>query len=165
MADLSYIILEKDVAPTLMVTHVEPCTFQSLSSTVYTMFSDVKKNISGSFVCYVEDIVFKPDISLQVYCPVKTAYEQINDKKHEYTVLQRSKVVTTIHKGSYEDLTVPFQAVLDYVKGKEYEIITPYRIVFHKEKRKWQRNRLLKRSVGDYVVEVQVAVEDVRGAP
>ncbi len=157
-AQLSYTIIEKDIAPILTVTHLEPCTFQSLSSTVLTLFNDVKKNISGSFLCYMDSYDYKPELAMQIYCPVKTVYEDINDKKHEYKALQRTKVLSTIHTGSYDDLAAPFEAVLTYAKGKEYEIVAPYRVVFHKEKRKWQRKRFFKRALGEYVVEVQVQV-------
>lgn len=156
---LNYSIIEKNIAPYLTVTHLEPCIYQALTPTLYSLFSDVKKNIDGSFLCYLESVNLKPDSQIQIYCPVKSPYEQINDKKHEYKVLQRTKVLSTIHAGAYDELEAPFQALIDYAKEKKYESVLPYRVIFHKEKRKWKRRHFFKRSVGEYVVEVQLQID------
>lgn len=155
---MSYTVVEKDVPPTLIVTQLETCTFENLSQTVYGMFTDVKRNLNGSFFCNTQEIPFRPDTPVEICCPVKSAYEDLNFNKHEYKVVQRLKVLSTVYSGAYDNLSEPLDAIMSFAKEKGLEVTTPYRIIYHKEKRKWQRNRFFKRAVGEYVVEVQAKI-------
>lgn len=157
---MSYEVTVKDIPPTLTLTHVDFCTLQTLVPTISAMQNDVKKNISGSFLCFTEYPSLKMDGPLRIHCPVANSYEAITEKKHKYEVVQRSKVVSTIHKGEYDQLEEAFAALHTYIEAEKLELVKPYRVIFHKEKRKWQRKRLLKRAVGEYVIEVQAEIVD-----
>lgn len=156
---MMYEVTEKDVSPCLTVTSLEPCTLQNLEQSIYAMYADTKKNINGSFFCLSETPNCSQDSLLKIHCPVLNGYEAISDKKHKYEVVPRIKAISTIHTGAYDNLDGAFQAVKDYAEEKNLKIALPYRIVFHKEKRKWQRKRFFKRAVGEYVIELQAPME------
>lgn len=157
---MSFDIVVKDVSPVLTVTHIKASTVQTMAQTIYGIHDEVKKNIKGSFICYVDQTHLYQDLPVRIHCPVQNAYESINEKKYTYVVLQRSKVVSTINQGEFHDLDNAFLALQTYVEENKLEVVMPYRVIFHKEKRKWQRKRLFKKSSRAYITEVQIQIKN-----
>lgn len=146
----------KDIAPTLMLTHINNTTFQMMEDVAYSIRDVAKDSIKGSFVCLCQQPFLKSDSNLELYCPVSTSSLNIDPKKFKFEVLQRTKVVSIIHTGEYNQLESAFQTLQTYIKENNFTEILPYRVIFHKEKRKWERRTFFKRAKNEYVTEVQV---------
>lgn len=155
-------IVIKDIKPTLTLTHLAECTYQTLPNIIYGLHDEVKKNIKGSFICIMSEPCLKRGMALKVYCPVESSYAPFNSFKYKYEVLQRTRVVSTIQRGGYDQVEDSFEAIARYIEENNLTMIEPYRLVFHKEKRKWQRKKFFKKSTQEYIIEIQVQIKDDR---
>lgn len=153
---MSYVIEEKNISPTLVLTHQGGCTLAGLKQTAFSLFEKADKNAKGSVFCLVEQPAMKFDSKLQVCCPIKHSNIPLDETKMKFQVLQRTKVVTTVHTGSYDKLEEAFQSLYQYVEENNLKITTPYRVIYHKEKRERERSGLFRRSEKKYVTEIQI---------
>lgn len=155
---MSYEIVVKDVSPTLTLSQIEPCTLKELPQIIYDIQDRVKSNLKGSFICLTSEPFLSSESQLFVHCPVENTFPHISPKEQEYKVLQRTKVVSTIHAGEYTDLEEAFKTIHQYIEQNNLKQIFPYRLIFHKEKRKWQRKKFFRKSSQSYMTEVQAQI-------
>lgn len=153
---MSYDIEVKSVPPTLVLTQHNPSTYAVLKETAYNLSDKAKKNLKGSVFCLSEFPYLKADSMLKVCCPIDKPTFAFDKDKFKVEVIQRTKVVTAIHMGEYNDLEDIFQALHEYIEKNQLTAHKPYRIIFHKEKRAKERPSIFKKPENKYVTEVQI---------
>lgn len=157
---MEYEVVVKDISPVLTVTPLKKCTYENLQQTIYALYDEVKKNQKDSFLCISEQINFSKEEAIKVHCPVNNSFFVIDEKKYCYEVLLRTKVLSVIHKREFEEIDTTLEWIQKYAKEQNIEVMMPYRIIFHKEKRKWQRKKFLQRSKDEYIIEVQIQIDN-----
>lgn len=150
----------KGVAPTLVITHQEQCSFVGLKGMAYALNEKGKKRVKGSTMCLLEQPFLKEDSKIQVCCPIIKLDFSLNEEKFKGEVLQRTRVVSTIHQGEYNELETVFTEILSYMAEENLKANLPYRIIFHKEKRAKERKMPFCVPVKQYVTEIQVPILD-----
>lgn len=155
---MSQEIKERQIPPTLTLTHFEEAI--SVSQTIATLHFEAKNNAKGSFICTMEEPKMEEGSKVQVYCMVENGYSPVDHKHFYYQVLQRCKVVTTIHPGDYHDVRSSFHLLERYIEEHSYEHISGFRVVVHKEKRKWVRNKFFQKSKEQFITEVQILLAE-----
>lgn len=159
---MAYHVEEKNIPPLLVLSHKADVGFSALENTSFDLLNLARKNINTnvSFFCTTEQAFLKQDSQVRVCAPVLNAIFNIDENKYHFFVRQRQNVVSTIHNGRYDQIEPAFQALQDYLAEKNLQPQLPYYIIFHKEKRKWQRKTFFKKSTGEYVTEIQIPYQE-----
>lgn len=151
----------KNVPPFLALTPEEPCTFSKVFSTIRKFPTAILLQGRDSFHIVADG--YPPDdvTPCRVYVPVEKTKTEKNYKKHKIIILQRAKVVSVVLGVEYEhsDLSDIFSAMDKYIAENDLNATSNFRVIYHQEKRKWQRNAFLKRSKSGIITEIQVVLE------
>lgn len=148
----------RNIAPTLTLTQKKHNT--SLSHGIASLHFEAKLNAKGSFVCILAQPHLEEGVPLPIYCLVENSSFHVDSAVFEYTVLQRIRVAAVIHKGEYDTIQESFFRLDEYLAEHGLASKGIYRLVVHKEKRKWQRRKFLKKAEKDeYITEVQIVIE------
>lgn len=151
----------RNIAPISVIVKTEFCTHQNLYHTIQAFPSQLKKRPTESFVCKLRTMDIQADTELEVFSTTEKA-EKFDDTEQYYkTIMQRTNVVSTVLMVPYDEIdkNLVFQQLQKYIDDNNLTSLQIYRIVFHKEKRKWQRSRFLKRSKKDVITEFQIEIE------
>lgn len=153
-------IVVKNVAPFLALTPTEQCTFSKAFHTIRKFPTAILLYGRESFHCVADG--YPPDESTpcQVYVPVERTTADKTHKRHKIIILQRAKVVSVVLGVEYEhsDLSDIFSAIDTYIADNNLVATSSFRVIYHQEKRKWQRNAFLKRSKKGIITEIQVVL-------
>lgn len=155
-------IVVKNVPPFMALTPLEHCAFSKIFDTIKRFPIAILLNGRESFHCVADG--YPPDQATpcQIYLPVDKTKSQKNFKKHKIIILQRAKVVSVVLGVEYanSDLSDIFNAMDQYIAENKLNATSNFRVVYHQEKRKWQRNAFLKRSKEGIITEIQVVLAD-----
>ncbi len=155
-------ITKKNIAPIYVLTSLEQCTFEGIKKEVLTFPNQTKKYPRETFICESEIFPCKADTKIQLSCVVEDRHKTIQINTHKVAVLPRIDVVSTVLTSDYGETDL--EKVLDnlntYMSEHQLTSCDNYRIVFHKEKRKWQRNRFFRRTKKDIITDVQIIIEE-----
>lgn len=161
---MSQEITVRNIPPTLTLTHVEKCT--SLSHGIASLHFETKLNAKGSFICQLDQPYLIDGGEIQVFCLVENSNYHVDSKAFAYKVVQRERVLSTIHKGGYDSIQESFLRLEEYLAEHGLQSLHAYRLVVHKEKRKWQRDKFLKKAEKEeYITEVQILIKQEEEAP
>lgn len=154
-------ITKKNVPPVMALTNLEKCTFPQIFDTIREFPLTVLLNEKESFYCVGDGYPPNQETKYQVYTPVTDKKTQKDYKNHKLTILQRVDVVSVVLGVDYEnkDLSDIFEAMDLYITENNLKAKESYRIIYHQEKRKWQRNAFLKRTKKGIITEIQIVLE------
>ncbi len=151
----------KNVAPFMALTPVKECTYTKIFETIRAFPIAILINGRDSVHCVSDG--YPPDDSapFQVFVPVEKTIADKKYKKHKIVIMKRAKVVSVVLGVEYEhsDLTDIFNAMDKFISENKLNATSNFRIIYHQEKRKWQRNAFLKRSKKGIITEIQVVLE------
>ncbi len=155
-------IVVKNVPPFMALTPLENCAFSKIFDTIRRFPVAILVNDRESFHCVADGYPPNNATPCQIYLPVDKTKTQKNYKKHKIIILQRAKVVSVVLGVEYanSDLTDIFNAMDQYISENNLKATSNFRVIYHQEKRKWQRNAFLKRSKEGIITEIQVVLED-----
>lgn len=148
----------KNVSPLVVFTHFDKRKVSDLEQTSYELCNIAEINTKESLFCIVDQPLLDDDVEVQVCCPIKNVDLVYHEKKYKIQVLPRILVLTTIHHGEYNDLKAVFEEMSRYIEKNNLVTQLPYRVVFHREKREWDRLSVQKKPDRDYVTEVQIQI-------
>lgn len=155
-------IVIKNVPPFLAMTPVEECAFSKIFSTVKKFPTAILLDSMESLHCVADGYPPSDVTPCRVYVPVDKTKPQKKYKKHKIIILQRAKVVSVVLGVEYaqSDLTDIFNAMDKYIAENELNATSNFRVIYHQEKRKWQRNAFLKRTKKGVITEIQVVLDE-----
>lgn len=158
---MSTAILTRSLSPTLTLTTPEPSAFSSIFQTMKCFPEQELQTTKDSFICETQHFPFNDRSHFQIYCVVPTEDRRIDYDDFSAAVLQRRHVVSKVIQKSLEECNFEeeFQSLLQYIQEHRLTSSSKYRIIFHQEKRRWQRNAFLKRPKKNIITELQIEVE------
>lgn len=167
---MDYYIEVKNVSPIIVLTHKDTRMATELKDTAYELYYKAKMTNKDSIFCLTEKPYLKSDIDddvkLKVCCPISDIDLEIDKNLYQIEVLPRSLVLTTIHRGDYDDLKPVFEGLFQYIEKNNLTTSTPFRVIFHREKRDWERPDFLIKPVAtakpenEYITEIQIPLLD-----
>lgn len=154
-------ITVKNVAPFLALTPTETCPFSKIFSTIRKFPTAILVNGRESFHCVADGYPPNDATPCQVYVPVEKTKTEKNFKRHKIIILQRAKVVSVVLGVEYQhsDLSDIFKALDQFIEDNDLKGTSNFRVIYHQEKRKWQRNSFFKLSKEGTITEIQVVLE------
>lgn len=154
-------ILSRTLEPTLTLTTLEPSLFPSLFQIMEQFPEQNDENNKDSFICETCHFPFSDNSPFQVYCILPRDNRRMDYDLYPAVVLQRRKVVSKVLEYSIENCNFQeeFQELLQYIQEKQLKNLQKYRIVFHKEKRKWKRKSFFQKAEKMLITELQIEVE------
>ncbi|MFI3254791.1 MAG: hypothetical protein R3Y63_10710 [Eubacteriales bacterium] len=155
---MNYECIEKHLPPVKCVISTETYSKTDLVSRGNDLLKKAASDHEGVLICLLKDLSQKEDQKFHLFCPVTT--EKIKEKL-DYGTLPRTDVISIVFQDSYEnlDLDLILQECSQYCSDRDLKIGNTCRILFHKEKRKWDRSNKFKLSEKSYYIEVQMEVE------
>lgn len=154
---MEYTIEEKNVSPTKVVQTIEPVPFSNLRREATKLYGQEKNNLDSALIALVHAPKLEPSTPVTIAYPSQR-FIPLNDTLYKNHVIQRSKVVSTLHCGNYENLEEAFAPLLNYLAEKELTPIFPLRMIFHKSVK---YKALFQRKEDEFVTEIQIPVEIV----
>lgn len=154
-------ILTKTLAPTLTLTALETSLLPSIFQKIQQFPEQSDINNTDSFICETCQFPFNENSAFQIYCVLPRFNRRADYDNYPATVLQRRNVVTKVVQHSLENCNFDeeFQALLQYINDQQLTSVNKYRIIFHKEKRKWKRKSFFKKPDKPLITELQIEVE------
>lgn len=150
----------KNVSSLVALTHLEKRTFVDLESTCYELYRAAEATGAESIFCIIEKPTITDDLDVKVYCPINSVDLAFHEKKYKIEVLPRALVLSTVHLGEYNDLKPAFENLFEYINKNNLTTSIQYRVIFHREKRVWDRKKLHHKPETEYVSEVQIQIFD-----
>lgn len=153
-------ILNKTLPPTLTLTTLDGSKFSSLFQIISQFPEQNDINNKDSFICETSQFPFDDNTFFQIYCILPRTDRRSDYDDYPAQVLQRRNVISKVMEHSIEhcNLEEAFHSLLQYIQEKNLAHSSKYRIIFHKEKRKWQRNSFFKKSEQILITELQIEV-------
>lgn len=155
---MEYEIEIKNVPAAMVFTHLDRRPSLALERTAYELISQAELDPKESIFCLVEQPNLDGDI--QVCCPIHNVDVGFHEKKYKIQVLPRVLVLSAIHYGEYNELKPIFEFMFRYIEKNRLNTSRTYRILFHREKREWDRTKVSRKPAQDYVTEVQIQLFD-----
>lgn len=154
-------ILTRMLEPTLSLTTLQPVPFSSLFEIMPQFPEQNDVNNKDSFICETSHFPFNENASFQIYCILPRSNRRMDYDNYPAVVLQRRKVVSKVLEHSVENCNfeAEFKTLLQYIQEKQLKNLQNYRIVFHKEKRKWKRKSFLQKAKKMLITELQIEIE------
>lgn len=159
MTNFQHSVVLRDIPPKSMLTQKKPSALETLEHDIYAMYDTAKDSKDGSFYCTINEFNMTNSTEINIFCPVINTNERIDEETYLYTVAQRAKSIAVIHHGDYKNLKSSFLTLQSYAEENGIKTKSPYRVIYHTEKRKWQRNRFFKRSISGAIFEVQMLID------
>lgn len=104
-------------------------SIEDLKSTIPKLYKDAKSSACGPLITLYYDYEYKEELDMAVCLPVK---KDINSKEYEFSKLESTKVLSTMHIGPYEEIHKAYKALFDYAKANEIELKLPLREIYIK---------------------------------
>lgn len=158
---MSTAILTRSLSPTLTLTQKETSSFSNIFQRMQQFPEQAKQIHKDSFICETQQFPFNDQSHFQIFCVVPTEDRRIDYDDFPATVLQRRNVVSKVMQKSVEDCNFQeeFQSLLQYIQEQHLTSTNKYRIIFHQEKRKWQRKSFFRKAKKNLITELQIEVE------
>lgn len=145
----------KDVAPILTLMLTKSYNLQQLKESMQELDHLAETHSSGTLICLHPSPAFQKNDSFKVGFPVKEA-DFISHYHSEFEILPRTKVVSLVFKGEYDQLEPVFKAIEQYMQEEHLLLSTcfPSRILYRRIS-----NLFVKNNPKYYETEVQVPIE------
>ena len=88
------------------------------------IFRSIKGKADGDFFNLYNELEYSEEADIEVCVPIKSV---ISSSDINCRTIPGMKAITTMHKGSYENLGNAYKALFDYAKTNNYEVETPIR--------------------------------------
>lgn len=157
---MEYNIELKNVPSVVVLTHLKKCTAAEMEKTAYELYSVAEAHGTESLFCVMDQPHLRDEVEVKVCCPISTVDVAYHEKKYKIEVLPRALVLSTIHHGEYNELKPAFEAMFRYIQKNNLTSAMDYRVIFHREKREWDRTSTHKKPETDYITEVQIQIFD-----
>lgn len=154
---MEYTIEVKNVSPTKVIQTIEPVPFSSLRKEATKLYGQQRDNLDSAMIALVHEPKLVANTPVTIAYPSQK-YLSVDDTTYVNRVIQRSKVVSTLHCGNYESLEESFAPLLNYLAENELSPIFPLRMIFHKSVK---YKTLFQRKEGDFLTEIQIPIEMV----
>lgn len=157
---MNYSIELKNVQPLVVLTHLDKRYFSDLEQTSYELYNVAEAGGRESLFCMIEEPRLGDDVEIKVCCPIQSVDLVYHEKKYKIEVLPRALVLSVVHSGEYDQLKPVFEEMFRYIHKNNLNTSIHYRILFHREKREWDRTSPNQRPNADYITEVQIQLFD-----
>lgn len=150
----------KNVPSVVVLTHLNKRIAGNLEQTAYELCNEAEVSGSESLFCLIEKPHLHDDVEVQVCCPIHDVDLAYHEKKYKIEVLPRQLVLSVVHYGEYNDLKPIFEKMFRYIEKNKLTVSPVHRVLFHREKREWDREKLNKKPAMDYITEIQIQILD-----
>lgn len=150
----------KNVPPIVALTHLQPRCISQLEQTAYELYNASDATGKESLFCIIDKPYLDKEEDVKMYCPISSLDLVYHEKKYNIEVLPRALVLSTIHLGEYNQLKPVFESMFAYIAKNKLNTSMDYRVIFHSEKREWDRTKLHHKPESDYITEVQIQIYD-----
>lgn len=157
---MEYYIEVKNVPSLLVLTHVNQCPASALEEMAYKLHHIAKASDKDSLFCISQTKSLKEEGEIKICCPIHSIDLEYDMKDFLIEVLPRTLVISTIHKGEYNDLKRVFEGMEEYIKKNKLVTGLPFRMIYHREKRDVDRSDFVTRPINEYVTEIQIPILD-----
>lgn len=152
---MNYSIEEKKVAPVRVLTTCEKIPFADLIPAVAQLYQAALEESNGSIII----LIYQPELAensmIRPCLPVKTTNAPVDFRKFKYDSLDKADMITTVHLGSYDNLTSTAQFLTEYTVTKQLDVITPIRFVLLQGQKQYS---FVQQNPDDYITEIQVPI-------
>ncbi len=150
----------KNVPSVVVLTHLDQRKAEELEKTAYELWELTDAKGHESIFCLTLSQHLESDAPVQVCCPVHDLDKSTQKGRYKIEVLPRQLVLSVIHDGEYNDLKDIFTRIYRYIELNKLQTSPLHRVVFHREKREWDRTTPHKKPNMDYITEIQIQLLD-----
>lgn len=150
----------RNVPSVVALTQLEKRSAYQLRDTAYELWSATEAQGSESIFCVIDKPEFLKNDNVKVYCPINSVDVAYHEKKYKIEVLPRALVLSTVHYGEYNHLKPTFEQMFEYIQKNNLNSSVQYRVIFHREKREWDRTKPQHKPNSDYITELQIQIFD-----
>lgn len=150
----------KNVPSVIVLTHHGEKTAGDLEQTAYELLAEAEAGNKESLFCLINSSRLDDEVKVQVCCPIYNMDLAYHEKKYRIELLPRQLSLSVVHRGEYNDLKATFEKMYRYINKFNLTVSPVHRVIFHREKRNWDREKPNKRPQLDYITEIQVQILD-----
>ncbi|MCF8261882.1 MAG: MerR family transcriptional regulator [Melioribacteraceae bacterium] len=150
---ISYAVVEKKIDSILIAGYRMKGKYNEAGKGFTTLAKKLGKRIIGNpMTLYYDGEYRENDADFETSFPVKNGIDSDEISVRE---LSGGKCISLIHKGSYNNLASTYKKLFEYLKKKQYKMLTPTREVYIKGP-----GMIFKGNPNNYLTEVQLFIEE-----
>lgn len=126
---MDYLVEQKNIQKVNVITFRFKGKYSEVGEYISSLYKEAKSNGTGPVLNLYYDEGYEEEADIEICVPLK---KKITSSKFEVKELPEINALSTIHKGSYNNINNAYKAIIDYAKENNIEINAPSRLIYHK---------------------------------
>ena len=116
---MNYLVERKNIQKTNVITFRFKGRYSDVGEYISSLYKEAKSNGTGPVLNLYYDEGYEEEADIEICVPLK---KKITSSKFEVKELPEIHALSTIHKGSYDNINNAYKAIIDYAKENNIEI-------------------------------------------
>ena len=126
---MDYLVEQKNIQKMNVITFRFKGKYSDVGEYISILYKEAKSNGTWPVLNLYYDEGYEEEADIEICVPLK---KKITSSKFKVKELPDIRALSTIHKGSYDNINNAYKAIIDYAKENNIKIEAPSRLVYHK---------------------------------